>query len=93
MIGILLKHVILDQCLSIAFDRLGKNMSTTKVEYLNYLKATFTIESAKDLQSFHSMDVQREILDALSYEIQSEIDSEILSRAMALAERYAGTMG
>jgi hypothetical protein len=93
MIGILVKHLIFEQCLQIAFDRVGLNLAKVSPAIARRLRAKYTIMMADDIQSFHGVDIQRQMMEALSYEIQSELDREILGRTMALAERYAGTMG
>ena len=52
------------------------------------LSARWTFESAQDAQSQHGIDVEAEIMAALSQEITAEIDQEVLASLRGLAGTY-----
>ncbi len=43
------------------------------------LAATYSLESAMDVRAMHGLDVEKEMLNFLQYEISAELDREILS--------------
>jgi hypothetical protein len=49
------------------------------------LAASFSLEAAQDIKAMHGVDVEREMVNVLQYEIQAEMDREIVGRLHALA--------
>ena len=43
------------------------------------LRSRWSLEVAQDLQAMHGINIEREMMDALSYEITAEIDRELLA--------------
>ncbi len=46
------------------------------------LGATFSLESAQDIQRMHGLDMERELINALSYQIVAETDRELLYKML-----------
>lgn len=53
------------------------------------IKSQYTLELQQDLASVHGQDVEALLLEALQFEIQQEIDREILSAQLAVAQSPA----
>lgn len=49
------------------------------------LKAAFTLEIQQDLANVHNIDIDKEMVSMLSYQIQAEIDREMVGRMVASA--------
>lgn len=49
------------------------------------LGAAFSLESAQDIRSMQGIEIEREMLNILSYEVGAELDREILGRMMQAA--------
>jgi Major capsid protein Gp23 len=49
------------------------------------LKATWTLEMQQDLANVHNLDIDNEMTGMMSYQIQAEIDREIIGRMIATA--------
>ena len=49
------------------------------------LKASWTLELQQDLANVHSLDIDAEMVNMLSYEIQAEIDREMVGRMVNIA--------
>jgi hypothetical protein len=62
-------------------DEIIKRLSTPPKKKGRRLEATWTIESVKDLETYHGLDLEKEIMEALSAEIAKEIDEQILVTA------------
>lgn len=65
--------------LTLRIDRTAVTANTRK------LAASFSLEAAQDIQAMHSIDVEREMVNVLQYEIQAELDRELLARMRAAA--------
>lgn len=58
------------------------------------LAASFSLEIAQDLQAVHGIEIQREMVSALQYEVQAEMDRELLqSCKTAAVNTGTGPMG
>ena len=58
------------------------------------LRATWTPETAQDLEAFHGIDVEAELTNLLSQQIAQEIDNEIMNAFLPIARNVAArTMG
>jgi len=72
--------------LTAAGETLGSSMNEVgfKIDKISVeaktrkLKSNYTIEFIQDLQSQHGMNAEKELLNLLQYEVQSDIDREIL---------------
>lgn len=62
--------------LQIFMDRVSVEAKTRK------LGATFSLESAQDIQRMHGVDMERELINALSYQIIAETDRELLYKML-----------
>tara|TARA_R110001606_G_scaffold91010_1_gene203288 strand:- start:952 stop:2205 length:1254 start_codon:yes stop_codon:yes gene_type:complete len=69
--------------LSLKIDQTAVTAATRK------LAASFSLEAAQDIKAMHGVDVEREMVNVLQYEIQAEMDREIVGRLQALAEDTA----
>ena len=69
--------------LSLKIDQTAVTAATRK------LAASFSLEAAQDIKAMHGVDVEREMVNVLQYEIQAEMDREIVGRLQALAEETA----
>lgn len=56
------------------------------------LKAHYSIEEAQDLRAVHDFDIESELATILSYEVQQEIDREIITTIDAQAALNTGTL-
>lgn len=65
--------------LSLKIDQTAVTAATRK------LAASFSLEAAQDIKAMHGVDVEREMVNVLQYEIQAEMDREIVGRLHALA--------
>jgi hypothetical protein len=55
------------------------------------MRALWTIEAAQDLKAYHSLDLERELTDLLSKELQLEIDRELIEDIRMIAYGFNGT--
>jgi hypothetical protein len=69
--------------LSLKIDQTAVTAATRK------LAASFSLEAAQDIKAMHGVDVEREMVNVLQYEIQAEMDREIVGRLQTLAEDQA----
>jgi len=69
--------------LSLKIDQTAVTAATRK------LAASFSLEAAQDIKAMHGVDVEREMVNVLQYEIQAEMDREIVGRLHGLAENVA----
>ena len=65
--------------LSLKIDQTAVTAATRK------LAASFSLEAAQDIKAMHGVDVEREMVNVLQYEIQAEMDREIVGRLHDLA--------
>ena len=49
------------------------------------LAATYSLEAAQDIRAMHGVDIDREMVNYLQYEVQAEIDREILANVKSVA--------
>jgi len=49
------------------------------------LGASFSLESAQDIKAMHGVDIEREMVNVLQYEIQAEMDRELLANCKSVA--------
>ncbi|MEM4260882.1 MAG: hypothetical protein QXG00_06600, partial [Candidatus Woesearchaeota archaeon] len=49
------------------------------------LGASFSLEAAQDIRAMHGLDIEREILNVLQYEVTAEYDREVVARLKAVA--------
>jgi hypothetical protein len=66
--------------LSMRIDRQAIEAKTRK------LAASFSLEAAQDIKAMHGLDVEREIVNYLQYEITAELDRELLYNVKTQAE-------
>lgn len=90
MIKLLLKHLIYEICIDVFFKEIYKNFVLPKV--VNYIRriirSNYTLEAQRDIAQCHGADIEKELLDAMSREIQQEIDRDILSHLTEVATSY-----
>jgi len=65
--------------LKMKIDQLTITAATRK------LAASFSLESAQDLKHMHGIDIERELLNFIQYEVVAELDREILYRCKKAA--------
>lgn len=58
--------------LSLKIDKVAIEAKSRK------LAASFSLEAAQDIKSMHGVDIEREMVNILQYEIQAELDRELL---------------
>ena len=64
-------------------DKIAISANTRK------LGAAFSLESAQDLKAMQGIEIEREMLNILNYEVAAELDREILGRMMQTALNVA----
>ena len=57
------------------------------------MRALWTIEASQDLKAYHNLDLERELTELMSKELELEIDRELLEDLRALAYNVSGTTG
>jgi len=55
------------------------------------MRALWTLEASQDLKAYHNLDLERELTDLLSKELQLEIDREIIEDLRMIAYGFHGT--
>ena len=55
------------------------------------MRALWTIEASQDLKAYHNLDLERELTDLLSKELELEIDRELLEDLRMIAYGFVGT--
>jgi hypothetical protein len=58
---------------------------TSVVAKTRKMAASFSLESAQDIKAMHGVDIEREMLSVLQYEIMAELDRELLQRMKSAA--------
>jgi len=54
------------------------------------LAASFSLEAAQDIRAMHNLDIEREIVNVLQYEIIAELDRELISKLKTTAVTGTG---
>lgn len=68
------------------WNQLGLRMDQQAIEAkTRKLAASFSLESAQDLKAMHGLDVEREMVNILQYQITADLDRELLSRIKKVA--------
>ena len=68
------------------WNQLGLAIDQVPIEALTRkLAASFSLEAAQDIKAMHGIDIEREMVNVLQYEITAELDRELLSRMKATA--------
>ena len=65
--------------LKLTLDRKAIDAKTRK------LAASFSLEAAQDIRAMHNVDIEKEMVNVLQYEVLAEIDREIVARLKAAA--------
>jgi len=61
--------------------QLGLRIDQVPIEALTRkLAASFSLEAAQDIKAMHGIDIEREMVNVLQYEITAELDRELLTR-------------
>lgn len=68
-----------------------KILSTTVEAETRMLKADYNIQAAQDMKAMHGEDLEARMVEFLQYEIQQEIDRELVDRINGLADNNAST--
>jgi len=66
--------------LGLQIDKVAIEAKTRK------LAASFSIEATQDIQAMHGVNVEREMVDVVQYEVQAEIDRELLDACKNVAQ-------
>lgn len=69
--------------LRMRIDQLAITAATRK------LAASFSLEAAQDVKAMHGIDIEREMVQFLQYEITAEMDRELIARMKAAATNTA----
>jgi hypothetical protein len=69
--------------ISLKIDKVALEAKTRK------LAASFSLEAAQDIQAMHGVNIEREMVNILQYEIQAELDRELLAACKTAA--YSST--
>jgi hypothetical protein len=57
------------------------------------MRALWTLEASQDLKAYHNLDLERELTDLLSKELQLEIDRELIEDLRMIAYGLRGQSG
>ena len=72
------------------YPQLGLQLNQTPVAALTRkLGASYSLESAQDIKAMHNIDIEREMVNVLQYEILAELDREIVGRLKTTAVNTA----
>ena len=75
-----------------AISRIKATIEQTTVEAEDrLLKTEYSIQAAQDMKAMHGEDVEARMVEFLQYEIQQEIDRELIDRINTLATTYGST--
>ena len=55
------------------------------------MRALWTIEASQDLKAYHNLDLERELTDLMSKELELEIDRELIEDLRGIAYNVSGT--
>jgi hypothetical protein len=70
----------LSACNDKEWNQLGLRIDQQAIEATTRkLAASFTLESAQDIKAMHGIDIEREMVNVLQYEITAELDRELLT--------------
>ena len=68
------------------WNQLGLRIDQQAIEALTRkLAASFSLEAAQDIKAMHGVDIEREMVNVLQYEITAELDRELLSSLYSAA--------
>lgn len=68
------------------YKQLGLRIDQQAIEALTRkLAASFSLEAAQDIKAMHGIDIEREMVNVLQYEITAELDRELLQKLKAVA--------
>ena len=68
------------------WTQLGLRIDQQAIEALTRkLAASFSLEAAQDIKAMHGIDIEREMVNVLQYEITAELDRELLSALKRVA--------
>ena len=68
------------------WNQLGLRIDQQAIEALTRkLAASFSLEAAQDIKAMHGIDIEREMVNVLQYEITAELDRELLSSLKRVA--------
>ncbi len=68
-------------CVEDEWRQLGLRIDQVPIEALTRkLAASFSLEAAQDIKAMHGIDIEREMVNVLQYEITAELDRELLTR-------------
>ena len=68
------------------WEQLGLRIDQQAIEALTRkLAASFSLEAAQDIKAMHGIDVEREMVNVLQYEITAELDRELLTSLKRVA--------
>ena len=68
------------------WNQLGLRIDQQAIEALTRkLAASFSLEAAQDIKAMHGIDIEREMVNVLQYEITAELDRELLSALKRVA--------
>lgn len=72
------------------WNQLGLRIDQQAIEALTRkLAASFSLEAAQDIKAMHGVDIEREMVNVLQYEITAELDRELLSSLYSAATNTA----
>jgi len=68
------------------WNQLGLRIDQQAIEALTRkLAASFSLEAAQDIKAMHGIDIEREMVNVLQYEITAELDRELLASLKRVA--------
>ena len=65
---------------------------TTITAVTRKLKARFSLEAQQDLKAMHGVDIEKELINTMQYEIAAEIDRELINRMYGLCTTGNGNL-
>lgn len=57
------------------------------------IASSYSIEAAQDIKAMHNIDIEREIVGSLDYEVKAELDRQILQAMKTVAEDESANVG
>ena len=75
-------------CAEDEYNQLGLRIDQQAIEALTRkLAASFSLEAAQDIKAMHGIDIEREMVNVLQYEITAELDRELLQNLKRVATK------
>jgi len=75
-----------DTCTEQEWNQLGLRIDQQAIEAVTRkLAASFSLEAAQDIKAMHGIDIEREMVNVLQYEITAELDRELLASLKKVA--------